>query len=99
MADKALVDEGKSDWASRNAQLLSRDYAKTLCVGQAGAPASGSDDREIARFCRQEGCDLLTGDKRAYTHMLDVEGVKEVRISQYHVDEMSHQKIYLITMY
>lgn len=99
MASKALVDEGKSDWALRNKDRLSGDYKETLCVGQGRAPPSGSSDSKIAEFCRKERCDLLTGDKKAYDSMLDIKGVKGVQISLYACEKPTDPRIYLVRMY
>ena len=100
MACRVLVDEAKIGWASDNRAKISSDYSETLCIGQGDkAPRAGSGDSAIAEFCRKECCDLLTGDKRAYEHMLDAEGVKSVQISLYALDKPSAQKIYLVKIY
>lgn len=96
--NRVLIDEGKERIESENQEALQRDYTGTLCVGKDGAPESGSSDKAIGEFCARERCDLLTGDKRAYTELLEVEGVKEVQISKYVWDEKSGQQIYRIRM-
>ena len=96
--NKILIDEGKEHVESESREVLQRDYAEILCVGKERAPKAGSSDKEIGKFCARECCDLLTSDKRAYTELLEVEGVKEVQISKYVWDKKSCQQLYRIHM-
>ena len=96
--DKILIDEGKEHVEEESRDVLQCDYAEILCVGKENAPKAGSSDEEIGKFCAQECCDLLTGDKRAYTKLLEVKGIKEVQISKYVWDKKSCQQLYRIHM-
>ena len=94
-----LIDEGKTHLESDHHDKIHRDYAEVLHIGGADAPASGSSDADIADFCEEKCCDLLTGDKRAYTKLLEVDRIEEVRISRYVVDGESGQQVYRIRMH
>ena len=99
MAKRVLIDEGKSHLESEHRDKILRSYGEILCVGGDGAPSSGSSDAEIAAFCEDRCCDLLTGDARAYTRLLDVGRIEEVRISKYLYDDKSGQQVYRIRMH
>ena len=94
-----LIDEGKSHLESDHREKIQRDYAEVLHIGGDGAPASGSSDAVIAAFCEEKCCDLLTGDKRAYTELLAAGRIEEVRISRYVADRESGQQIYRVRMH
>lgn len=99
MAKRLLIDEGKSHLESDHQDKIQRDYAEVFHVGGDNAPVAGSSDETIAAFCEDKCCDLLTGDKRAYTRLLDVGRIEEVRISKYVVDGESGQQVYRIRMH
>lgn len=99
MAKRVLIDEGKSQIESKHHDKIHRDYVEVLHIGGDGAPAAGSSDAKIADFCEDKCCDLLTGDKRAYTKLLEVDRIEEVRISKYVVDGDSTQQVYRIRMH
>lgn len=99
VAKRVLIDEGKSHLEQDHRDRILRDYAEVLHVGGDDAPESGSDDAAIAAFCEDKCCDLLTGDKRAYTELLAAGRIEEVRISRYVVDRKSNQPIYRIRMH
>lgn len=94
-----LIDEGKSHLESDHREKILSDYAEVFHVGGDEAPEAGSGDEVIAAFCEDKCCDLLTGDARAYTKLLVVGRIEEVRISKYVVDRASGQQIYRIRMH
>ena len=87
-----LVDYQIKGWAQRNERKIRDAYSGILYVGDPGNPPAGGSDSALASFCAERGCDLLTGDKRAYAPWLE-QGVKEVRISLFSVDG---QLVYLV---
>ena len=99
MAKRVLIDEGKSHLEQDHRDRILSDYAEVLHVGGDGAPESGSDDTAIAAFCEDKCCDLLTGDKKAYTKLLAADRIEEVRISRYVIDKESGQQVYRVRMH
>lgn len=87
-----LVDYQIKGWAQRNVQKIRDAYSEILYVGDPGNPPAGGSDSALASFCEKNGCDLLTGDKRAYAPWLE-QGTNEVRISLFNADG---QLVYLV---
>ena len=91
-----LIDYQTRGWAERNEQTIQKGYSDIRYVGTEPNPAAGAPDWEIASFCAENGCDLLTKDQKAYTWLLDVQNVEAVRISKYAMDRSHQVPIYLV---
>lgn len=74
---------------------LSKRWKKILKVGTATELPQRSFDEEIATYCREHDCDLLTGDKAAYTHYFRAK-VKALQISEYTWLTRADKPVYLI---
>jgi len=70
-------------WADDNEIKIYTNYDPILRVGIYPTPKQDSSDEIIAAYCEENNCDLLTGDKRAYTKLLMKPRVKAVQISKY----------------
>jgi len=90
-----LIDYNRRGWADEKASKIRESYPKILHVGVDPNPKAQSSDEEIALFCEENNCDLLTGDKRAYAALLN-DFVKAVQISKYDLDTKANQQVYLI---
>ena len=91
-----LVDYHLAGWSTDNEPQIRRDYSDIHRVGKLGVLADDSPDSELASFCLERGCDLMTCDKEAYTHMLAKRGVRSVQIYEYDKNKESDQQIYVI---
>jgi len=96
MTHKVLIDYNRLGWAEEKEHVIRKHYPEILHVGVAPNPDAESSDLEIASFCEENNCDLLTGDKRAYASLLQNEHVKAVQISKYDMDEKAGQQVYLV---
>ena len=96
MTHKVLIDYDERGWADKKDVLIKKDYEEILRVGEEPNPKMGSSDEEIAIFCEENNCDLLTADKKAYTDMLKNHQVKAVQISRYDWDDSGDKQVYLI---
>ena len=95
MADKIVIDKDIIGWGNLHEKQLSNDYVRILKVGiDPDLPQRKRDD-EIASYCRDNECDLLTADTEAYTHYFEV-NIKTVAITRYSYDEKADKRIYLI---
>jgi len=88
-----MVERG---WADEKEDKIKKDYEEILRVGENPNPKMGASDEEIATFCEENNCDLLTADKKAYTDMLKNSRVKAVQISKYDWDDLGNKQVYLI---
>ena len=96
MAHRVLIDYNRIGWADKNRDTIGRDYPEILRVGDGSNPWHDADDGEIASFCEENGCDLLTGDKQVHGSFLRNPHVGAVQISEYGLDEAAKQRVYLI---
>lgn len=96
LAHRVLIDYNRRGWADENEEKIKKDYEEILRVGVEPNPTPDSSDEVIASFCEEKNCDLLTGDKRAYTKLLTNKRVKAVQISRYAFDTKANQQVYLV---
>jgi len=96
MTHKVLIDNDIHGWATNNESRIRKEYEKILHVGEESTPLPDSPDKVIATYCEENNCDLLTGDKRAYTELLDNYRVKAVQISKYGKIESDGKYVYLV---
>lgn len=74
---------------------LSKRWSKILKVGKDAGLPQRSSDMSIATYCRDNGCDFLTADKKAYMEYFKA-GIKTVQITHHDHDEKGDKHIYLI---
>jgi hypothetical protein len=96
MTHKVLIDYDERGWADKKNEKIRKDYEEIKRVGEEPNPKMGASDEEIAIFCEENNCDLLTADKKAYTDMLKNKRVKAVQISKYDWDDSGNKWVYLI---
>lgn len=95
MVDYVVIDKDLIGWAGKHEDELSKIYAKVVKVGiDVDLPQRKRDD-EIASYCKDNNCDLLTADTEAYMNFFDI-GVKALEIARYDHDEKADKHIYLI---
>ena len=81
-----LIDIPVKGWANiRKAQLFKR-YKEIRVMGERVELPKNMEDIDIIKYCKDNSCDLLTKDKRAYTFSFKV-SVKKVLIERYGIDE------------
>lgn len=98
MSDTVLIDYQIRGWASKNESLIRKQYSEVRYVGDPLNPKMNSSDSVVTRFCRDNSCDLLTSDKKAYVPLLEEWGVGEVRISLFDENERSTQHVYRVAI-
>ena len=52
-------------------------------------------DEGLAKFCKDNECDLITADSKAYTHFLS-QNINTVQISELHYEEESDRPVYVV---
>ena len=91
-----LVDYHLAGWSAKNEPQIRKNYSNIHSVGKPDVLADDSTDSELASFCLERGCDLMTCDKEAYAPMLKEHGVRFVQIHEYAMNKESGQQIYII---
>lgn len=95
MADKVVIDKDIVGWGNKHEEELSKDYDKILKVGIDADLPQRKHDKEIASYCKNNNCDLLTADIKAYTYYFDAE-IKTIQITRYGFDKKADKHIYRI---
>jgi hypothetical protein len=94
MASNLVVDRDILGWADGQKARLLKTYESIIPVGGDTLPQR-SADREVAIFCKENDCDLLTGDAKAYLHYFQAK-IPAVRIFQYDWDVRGGKPVLLI---
>ncbi len=94
MAGNLVVDRDILGWADGQKSRLLKTYESIVLVGADTLPQR-STSREVAIFCKENNCDLLTGDAKAYLHYFQAQ-IPAVRIFQYDWDVRGGKPILLI---
>jgi len=78
---KVVIDHDILGWGDEHRAELLREYEGILQVSKHPDLPQRSFDDKIAAYCKQNGCDLMTGDAKCYTHFFDA-GIGMVWISR-----------------
>jgi len=95
MSTRVVIDKDILGWANDQKSELSKIYNEIIEVGNDKRIPQRNRDDENAVFCVKENCDLMTGDKTAYSYFFDSD-VKTVQIEKYAWDTNGDKPIYLI---
>ena len=91
-----LIDYHLVGWSAKNEQQIRKKYSDIHRVGEQNVLAADRSDSELASFCLERGCDLMTCDKKAYAPMLKKRSIRFVQIYEYDMNKESDQQIYVI---
>ena len=95
MQKQVIIDHDILGWGTEHEVDLLKTYGSLMLVGKHPDLRQRAFDDKIAAYCREKGCDLMTGDARSYTHFFEA-GVKTVRIRQYDWWKKGDRPVYLI---
>lgn len=95
MARRVVIDRDVLGWADTHRDELLGKYEQILQVSKHPDLPQRSFDHEIARYCEQNDCDLITGDARSYTHFFEA-GIGAVRIERVDRVEKGDKYIYRV---
>src|SRR5437899_11988463 len=95
MATRIVIDKDILGWGEEHKRELLEKYVDVLLVSKHPDLPQRSFDETIARYCRKNGCDLMTGDAKSYTHFFEA-GIKSVKITKYGWWKKGDRPVYLI---
>ena len=98
MGYSVLTDFQIKGWAMKNELQIKRDYTEIHYVGEAPNTSTSSSDSALASFCKANGCDMLTSDKKAYAPLLEEQNAGAVHIMIYDKDESAGRPVYRVRM-
>jgi len=93
MARQVVIDRDILGWVDEHTDELSRKYQNVLPVSKHPDLPQRNSDVENAKYCKQNDCDMITGDTTAHTHFFEA-GIKSVRITK--MEPLKDKDIYLI---
>tara|TARA_B100001971_G_C17909147_1_gene391975 strand:+ start:132 stop:437 length:306 start_codon:yes stop_codon:yes gene_type:complete len=95
MSDIIVIDNDILGWGKENKDNLLKLYKEVRMVGSHPNLNERDLDHEIATYCIENNCDLMTGDIRAYDKHYKA-GVHTVQITDYDWWETGRKRILLI---
>ena len=95
MPRNLVVDHNILGWAEKRKEAILKTYGQIFRVGIGYELPRRSSDKEVAVFCKENDCDLITADNTAYTNYFEA-GIGEVNISRYNWDAKGDIPIFLI---
>ena len=96
MASKAIIDNDILGWGLDVKERIEEEYEKIILVGSIDDLPSGVKDEKIGAYCYENGCDLFTGDTRAYDKFFRDARIKSVIITNYAVYGKGKKLVYRI---
>lgn len=90
----ALIDQNCKWLANAENRELLKEYASIFVVGV--DLKQREHDEDLALFCKNNNCDLLTADSTAHTHFFRVSPIKNVQISEFIYENKADRPIYLV---
>ena len=89
-----LIDQNCKWLANADSKQLLENYDKIFVVGD--DLKQREYDENLAKFCVDNSCDLLTADNRAYTHFFVDNIITTVQISEFVYEHKADRPIYLV---
>ena len=90
-----VIDKNILGWAEKRKDQLLETYAQIFRVGTGYELPQRSADIEVAKFCKENACDLLTADTTAYLYYFEA-GIKSVHITKYDEDTKADNYVLLV---
>src|SRR5438093_9578735 len=94
-AKAVVVDHDILGWGEDHREELLKKYQKIVRVGSERGLERRKSDLVVASYCKNNSCDLLTGDLKAYQYYFDA-GVKSIQVSRYDWASGPDKAIFLI---
>lgn len=89
-----LIDQNCKWLANESNKKLLDSYNEIFVVGD--HLKQREYDENLAKFCLEHGCDLLTADNRAYTHFFIDKQITNVHISEFVYEHKADRPVYLV---
>ena len=88
MTNAVVVDHDVIGWAYENMQKIKSQYTTINIIGKNSSPEelmnSNISDLNIAQYCLENNCDLITADKKSYIDWFNkTNGINKLIVSKY----------------
>lgn len=89
-----LIDQNCKWLANEDSKKYLENYDRVFVVG---VDLKQRDyDEVLATFCKDNECELLTADNRAYLHFFTEKKIKNVQVSEFVYEDKADRPIYLV---
>ncbi len=89
-----LIDQNCKWLVNEDAKKHLENYDKIFVVG---IDLKQRDyDEALATFCKDNDCELLTADNRAYIHFFSEKKIRNVQLSEFIYEDKADRPIYLV---
>ena len=89
-----LIDQNCKWLANEDSKKYLENYDRIFVVG---VDLKQRDyDEVLATFCKDNECELLTADNRAYLHFFTEKKIKNVQVSEFVYEDKADRPIYLV---
>lgn len=92
--ENVLIDQNCKWLVNEDSKKLLNGYKKIFVVGD--DLKQREYDENLATFCVDHDCELLTADNRAYIHFFTDKRIKNVQISEFVYENKADRPIYLV---
>ena len=89
-----LIDQNCKWLANQESKKLLDKYDEIFVVGD--DLKQREYDENLATFCMDHCCELLTADNRAYIHFFTDKRIKNIQISEFVYEHKADRPIYLV---
>lgn len=89
-----LIDQNCKWLVNQDSKKLLENYHEIFVVGD--HLKQREYDENLATFCIDKSCELLTADNRAYVHFFSDKRIKHVQISEFIYEYKADRPIYLV---
>ena len=89
-----LIDQNCKWLVNEDAKKHLKNYDRIFVVG---IDLKQRDyDEALATFCKDNDCELLTADNRAYIHFFSEKKIRNVQLSEFIYEDKADRPIYLV---
>ena len=89
-----LIDQNCKWLANEDSKKYLENYDRVFVVGE--DLKQRDYDEVLATFCKDNDCELLTADNRAYLHFFTEKKIKNVQVSEFVYEDKADRPIYLV---
>jgi len=89
-----LIDQNCKWLVNEDSKKYLENYDRVFVVGE--DLKQRDYDEVLATFCKDNECELLTADNRAYLHFFTEKKIKNVQVSEFVYEDKADRPIYLV---
>jgi hypothetical protein len=92
---KIVVDKQLTGWRGLSEEELLKRYDEVLKVGVHPDLPQRMNDKDLASYCIQHACQLITADIKAYANFFQT-GSATVEVRQYGFDKKADRHVFIV---